>query len=95
MAVFLLVMLVKEKRKTYFQELLDLRNDFVFKSFFGNKRNIKLLLHFLNTVLEEEITSIKLIDPHLEATHKNDKASVMDVRVETDKGEQINVEIQL
>lgn len=95
MAVLILTILVREEKKTYNYELLDLRNDIVFKAFFGDERNISLLLHFLNAVLNEQITSIKLSDPHLEITHLKDKISIMDVRVETENNEQINVEIQL
>ncbi|WP_246231699.1 Rpn family recombination-promoting nuclease/putative transposase [Sporosarcina jiandibaonis] len=86
-------MLVKERRGVY--ELLDLRNDFVFKSFFGDERNSNLLLQFLNSILDVQVSSIELVDPHLEYTHTGDKSSVMDVRVRTEQGEQINIEMQL
>ncbi|WP_249336710.1 Rpn family recombination-promoting nuclease/putative transposase [Sporosarcina sp. Marseille-Q4063] len=86
-------MFVKERRGVY--DLLDLRNDFVFKSFFGDKRNSNLLLQFLNSILDVQVTSIELVDPHLEYTHAGDKSSVMDVRVRTEQGEQINIEMQL
>ena len=90
-----MAMLVKERRDTYNGELLDLRNDYVFKAFFGDKRNTDLLLTFLNSILEENIQSIELTDPHIEGTHQDDKKSIMDVRVETSQGEQINIEMQM
>lgn len=88
-------MLIREQRDTYQKELLDLRNDFVFKSFFGVERNSHLLLQFLNSILDLHISSIEFVDPYLESTHAEDKGSVMDVRVRTALGEQVNIEMQL
>ncbi|WP_232843445.1 Rpn family recombination-promoting nuclease/putative transposase [Sporosarcina beigongshangi] len=88
-------MLVKEQREAYTGELLDLRNDYVFKSFFGDKRNKNLLLKFLNAVLDVDIHAIKLTDPHIERNHPTDKKSIMDVRVQTASGDQINIEMQM
>lgn len=94
-AVLVLAMLVQERCDTYNGELLDLRNDFVFKSFFGDKRNIGLLKSFLNSILDVKVCTIELVDPHIETTHINDKKSIMDVRVATEQGEQINLEMQM
>ncbi|MEK5040703.1 Rpn family recombination-promoting nuclease/putative transposase [Sporosarcina sp. FSL K6-3457] len=90
-----MVAVVREQNETYEQDLLDMRNDVVFKSFFGDQRNNKLLLSFLNAVLHDTISSVTLTDPHLEIKHSDDKLAVMDIRVVTHTGEQINVEIQL
>lgn len=87
--------MVKEIEGVYQRELLDLRNDFVFKTFFSAKRNEKLLLDFLNSILDDTMESVVVINANLDLTHPNDKASILDVRVKTDKGEQINIEIQL
>ena len=88
-------MLIKEQHGTYKEEPLDLRNDYVFKSFFGDERNSNLLLKFLNSILDVHVSSIELVDPRLEYTHAKDKGSVMDVRVRTAEGEQINIEMQM
>ncbi|MCG7335921.1 Rpn family recombination-promoting nuclease/putative transposase [Sporosarcina sp. ACRSM] len=90
-----MVSLLRENNEVYEVDLLDLRNDVVFKTFFGDRRNNKLLLDFLNAILGGTILSVELTDPNLELTHANDKLSVMDIRVVTDQGKQINVEIQL
>lgn len=90
-----MVSVVREQSDTYGLELLDMRNDAVFKSFFGDPRNNKLLLNFLNAILYNTIVSVELTDPVLKLTHPDDKMSVMDIRVINNKGEQINVEIQL
>ena len=91
----MLALLIREQRGTYRKELLDVRNDFVFKSFFGDKRNTHLLTKFLNSILDLHISAIEYVDPHLESTNAEDKGSVMDVRVRTEKGEQINIEMQM
>ncbi|WP_203248088.1 Rpn family recombination-promoting nuclease/putative transposase [Sporosarcina beigongshangi] len=90
-----MIAVVREQNETYEQDLLDMRNDVVFKSFFGNPRNNKLLLSFLNAILHDTISSVALTDPSISIKHPDDKLSVMDIRVVTHTGEQINVEIQL
>ncbi|MFD1926896.1 Rpn family recombination-promoting nuclease/putative transposase [Sporosarcina siberiensis] len=89
------MILVKERHDTYSGKLLDLRNDYVFKAFFGDKRNTELLLKFLNSILDVELHVIELTDPHIEGNHPKDKKSIMDVRVRTKDGEQINIEMQM
>ena len=76
-------------------ELLDLRNDFVFKAFFGDERNNHLLLQFLNAILGNKTRSVTLMDSNVEPAHAVDKSSVMDIRVVTNLGEQINIEMQM
>ncbi|QUW23105.1 Rpn family recombination-promoting nuclease/putative transposase [Sporosarcina sp. Marseille-Q4063] len=90
-----MVLLLRENESKYGLDLLDLRNDFVFKAFFGDKRNNKLLLDFIRAILGEQIISVKLTSPYVEPSHANDKKSEMDLRILTDIGEQINVEMQL
>lgn len=91
----LMVALVREDIQVYKAELLDLRNDFVFKAFFGDKRNEKLLIQFLNAILEINIRSLQIMNPQIEVQHVSDKSSVMDILCKTDKGELINIEMQL
>lgn len=90
-----MVLSLCEDESNYELDFLDPRNDVVFKAFFGDRRNNKLLLDFLRAILGEHIVSVKLTSPYVEPSHANDKASEMDLRVLTDTGEQINVEMQL
>ena len=90
-----MVLLLRESESKYGLDLLDLRNDFVFKAFFGDRRNNNLLLDFLKAILGEQIISVELTSPYVEPSHANDKSSEMDLRIITDIGEQINVEMQL
>lgn len=90
-----LVLFVYEKTGAYCRKLLDPRNDIVFKCLFGHKRNKKLLLTFLNVILSDEIVDIHLSDPHLERLQVEGKGSVLDIRVITNQGEQISIEMQI
>ncbi|MFJ7934397.1 Rpn family recombination-promoting nuclease/putative transposase [Sporosarcina sp. NPDC096371] len=93
--VHTLVSVVREEQDVYRTGLLDLRNDFVFKAFFTDERNNGLLLQFLRSILGDTIESVKLTDPTIEIVHAEDKSLVMDLRVTTNHGEQVNVEMQL
>lgn len=95
LVVHRLVALIREQNDTYELGLLDLRNDVVFKAFFGDPRNNKLLLDFLNAILNNTLVSIELMDPNLELAFANDKSAIMDIRVCTHNGEQINIEMQV
>ncbi len=57
----------------------------------------KLLISFLNAVLNpsDPIKSVTLQDTTIEKEYLTDKYSRLDVRATTDKGEHINIEIQL
>jgi predicted transposase/invertase (TIGR01784 family) len=90
-----MVWMVKEDQDSLAFELLDTRNDFVFKSIFGVEKNKDLLTHFLMAILEIDIKEIVFVDPHLEMNHADDKASILDIRVLSNDNSMINIEIQL
>lgn len=89
-----LVLLLRENKSKFELDLLDLRNDVVFKAFFGDRRNNHLLLDFLRVILGKQIVSVSLENPYVEPSHATDKSSEMDLRIITDENEQINVEMQ-
>jgi predicted transposase/invertase (TIGR01784 family) len=75
-------------------------NDFIFKKIFGEKGNEDILISFLNAVLkrtsEEPITGVEIIEnKELSKELIEDKTGIIDVRAETSKGEQIDIEVQL
>jgi predicted transposase/invertase (TIGR01784 family) len=79
-------------------KLLPLKNDFVFKLVFGDKRRIALLTAFLQAVLDlpkEEYKKVILVDPNVKKEYINDKAGVLDVKIHTKSGSVIDVEIQV
>ena len=77
--------------------LLPPTMDFVFKGLFGNEKRPELLISFLNAVLtpDEPITSITFKDRVLDKQYKNDKLGSLDILATTNKGELINVEVQV
>ena len=77
--------------------LLPPKMDFVFKRIFGNEKHPNVLISFLNAVLNpiDPIQSVELKDTTIEKSHLEDKYSRLDVKAITNKGEHINIEIQL
>ncbi len=77
--------------------LLPPKMAFVFKKIFGNEKHPNILISFLNAVLNpsDPIKSVTLQDTTIEKEYLTDKYSRLDVRATTDKGEHINIEIQL
>ena len=77
--------------------LLPPKMDFVFKRIFGNENHPNVLISFLNAVLNpvDSIKTVILKDTTIEKSHLEDKYSRLDVKAITNKGEHINIEIQL
>ena len=72
--------------------------DYVFKWIFGNKHNVSILIGFLKAVLEISVAEYEVIyfdDPHLKQEHTEGKLSILDVRVTTKNGQEINIEMQV
>ncbi|MEK3913023.1 Rpn family recombination-promoting nuclease/putative transposase [Paenibacillus sp. FSL H7-0331] len=80
-------------------ELLDPKNDFVFKRIFGSEENKDVLLAFLNNTFieagEPPLTEILLMNPYTDKDAPRDKQSIFDIRAKTTTGELINIEMQL
>jgi predicted transposase/invertase (TIGR01784 family) len=77
--------------------LLDPKVDFIFKLIFGNEKHPNILISFLNAVTQpkNKITSVIINNTELEKKHIEDKFSRLDVKATTNKGEVVNIEIQL
>jgi len=80
-------------------ELLDPRNDFLFKRIFGSEENRDVLITFLNRTFAEanrpSLTEIHLLNPYTDKDAPRDKQSILDIRAKTSEGEMINIEMQL
>lgn len=79
---------------------LDPKNDVVFQRIFGSPENEDILISFLNALLEdtekEKIQHIEYMDTKLADIETiEDKIGILDVRVVTENGTHINIEIQL
>jgi len=73
-------------------------NDAMFKRIFGDERDIEPLVAFLQAVLDlpaEDYAEVSLINPLLAREHPDDKLGILDVRVKTASGKNIDIEIQL
>lgn len=90
---------MNEWRWLQMNELLDPRNDFLFKRIFGSEENRDVLLAFLNKTFVEAgrppLTEIILLNSYTEKDTPRDKQSILDIHGRTAEGELINVEMQL
>jgi len=78
--------------------IMSPKYDFVFKYIFGNENHKDLLIALLSDVLglpEEEFEEIEIINSELLKEFKEDKKGILDIRVKTKVGKQIDVEIQI
>ncbi len=79
-------------------DILSPKYDFVFKRLFGDANHIAPLAAFLQAALglpEEEFAEILIVDPNLNSEYDGDKHCVLDVRVKTGSGRDVDVEIQV
>ena len=77
--------------------LLSVKSDFVFKLIFGDQKNIDILGEFLRAVLDiphEEYDHLSISDPHLKKRARDDKYSIIDVKLYTTSKKVIHIEIQ-
>lgn len=77
--------------------LLSPKVDFVFKKIFGSEKHPNILISFLNAVMKpiDPIKSVEIRNSDIEKEHVEDKYSRLDVKAITNKGEHINIEIQV
>ena len=82
-------------------ELLDPKIDFAFKRLFADESKeaefalINLLNAIIETKDEKKITKIIYKNPYTLTEHKEQKESIMDIKVETQSGEKIDIEMQI
>ena len=73
-------------------------NDAMFKMIFGDERDIGPLVDFLQATLDlppEDYAEVSLVNPSLIREHPDDKLGILDVRVRTASGKNIDIEIQI
>ena len=76
------------------------RGDTIFKSIFGDERNVNILAAFLRHVFEQspvkvEFSELIIINPDLPVESKDERSSTVDVLAKTEDGRLIDVEIQI
>lgn len=79
------------------KNLLNPRNDAVFKMFFSRAKNQPLLISFLEAVLtpKSPIAKITILNPTLQVELLGDKTSVLDLVLELEDSSRIDVEMQV
>ena len=77
------------KKNTVPVRLLPLKNDFVFKLVFGDKRRVELLTAFLQAVLElpvEEYEKVTLVGPNVKKEYSKDAGHPLALPIRRCKG---------
>ena len=75
---------------------LNLKNDIVFKAFFGRKGNEKFLKEFLEAFLKIKIEKIVIKDEvSLEKLFKEEKGGRLDLLATLNDGIDVNIEMQM
>ena len=71
-------------------------NDYVFKQVFGKQENEKILISFLNAMLNGEynIKSVKVITPEMPRPTETTRTVLLDTQVQIDDGSYIDIEVQ-
>ena len=78
--------------------IMSPKYDFVFKYIFGNEKHKDLSIALLSDLLgvpQEEFEGLEIINSELIKEFKEDKKGILDIRVKTKAGKQIDVEIQI
>jgi len=72
--------------------------DFVFKLIFGDQKHKHNTIAFLAAVLnmdKSDLAEVEIVNSELLREFKEDKKGILDIRVQTRDGQQINIEIQI
>ena len=78
--------------------IMSPKYDFVFKYIFGNEKHKDLLIALLSDVLglpKDEFEGIEFMNNELLKEFQEDKKGILDIRIRTPAGKQIDVEIQV
>ena len=81
--------------------LINILIDFAFKKVFAGSgiESRHILMDFLNSILElkgeDRIKEIVYLNPFNDRENENDKQSIMDIKVKTQKDEPIDIEVQI
>lgn len=80
-------------------QFVDVKNDVAFRKIFGNEHNTKILISFLNAILElkgiDQINQVALVDPYQLPRIRGEKASIIDVRAKDWSGQSFIIEMQV
>jgi predicted transposase/invertase (TIGR01784 family) len=80
------------------QEFVSPLMDYVFLMLFGDRRNVGVLIGFLQSLLDipdTEYEKITFDNPSIKRLFKKDKSGIVDVRVTTKSGRTLHIELQV
>jgi predicted transposase/invertase (TIGR01784 family) len=86
------------KKKQIFEDFVSPMNDYVFKSIYGEQKNIDNTRGLLKAILEippEDYHELTVVDPFLKRRWRKDKQGIVDLRLSTASGRQLSVELQV
>ena len=84
--------LTKEKQ----EKVYNLKNDIIFKAFFGRKGNEEFLIDFLSAILHIKIEKIKVREEvDLEKLNPEEKGGRLDLQATLNDGIIVNIELQI
>ena len=79
-------------------KIYDFKNDFMFKHSLGNDQDpgsFYLLKLFIEGILNISCKSIMILNPDLVVENIEDKDMLLDIRVQTNTGDYVNIEINI
>ena len=77
-------------------ELLNPKNDYVFKRLFGSVGNETITKNLLSCILQQNITDVQLdCNPILEKNLLDDKVGILDIKAKIDNTTNIDIEMQV
>ncbi len=80
-------------------KFLDLKTDYAFKMLFGDEKNKKLLISFLNSLIDfpyqQKIRDLTIQDPYNPPLLEGMKITFVDVKAKLDTGQQVLIEMQV
>ena len=77
-------------------ELLQLKNDVVFRAIFGRQKNSEITKHLISLILGREIENIELdVNKIMLGNHRESKEGILDIRAKFNDGEDCNIELQI
>jgi hypothetical protein len=78
---------------------IDPKVDFSFKKIFGNQNHTGLLINLLNGLFKTSndalVKEVTILNPLIDRQHLDDKQCILDIRAKTDRGELLNIEMQI
>lgn len=78
-----------------YNDLMRPKNDYVFKRIFGDESNKDILKAFLQSIIKEKITDVKVLNNELTKENIADKKSILDIRATINDDIKIDIEIQV